>query len=55
LTNNYPKPIKACTAPLIYRFQQEFARRALSNNYSRPIIGVPEDFEGLGRVEVGSG
>jgi len=35
------------------RFQQEFARRALSNNYRRPIIGEAEDFDGLGRVEVG--
>lgn len=37
------------------RFQQEFARRALSNNYQRPIIGETQDFDGLGRVEVGLG
>ena len=32
--------------------QEAFAVKAFHNNYGRPIIGWPDDFERLGRREV---
>jgi hypothetical protein len=36
------------------RWEQEFASRALPNNYRRSVIGSQEDFDRLGRREVRS-
>ena len=33
-------------------FQQKFLRRALANNYGRPVIGFPEDVDRVGRKEL---
>lgn len=33
-------------------FQQRFLRGALANNYGRPVIGLPEDVERVGRREL---
>ena len=33
-------------------FQEAFAAKAFANNYSRPVIGWPDDFQQLGRREV---
>lgn len=32
--------------------QEAFAAKAFGNNYGRPVIGWPDDFERLGRREV---
>lgn len=37
---------------LFWVVQEAFAAKAFSNNYGRPIIGWPDDFERLGRREV---
>eukprot|EP00803_Ostreobium_quekettii_P003249 evm.model.scf_709EXC.7 EVM.evm.TU.scf_709EXC.7 scf_709EXC:50963-59351(+) len=34
------------------KYQEQFNLAALANNYRRPIIGVPEDLDSLGRREV---
>jgi len=35
-------------------FQQRFLRGALANNYGRPVIGLPDDVERVGRRELAS-